>query len=63
MKKFCLIPQPIHASGLQQLRENGVEPLVGEAACASAPADQVVAAIYYHAARLKLKGIPFFDHP
>ncbi len=24
---------------------------------------QVLAAIYYHAARLKLKGIPFFDHP
>ena len=24
---------------------------------------QVSAAIYYHAARLKLKGIPFFDHP
>ncbi|MDR3431012.1 MAG: hydroxyacid dehydrogenase [Rouxiella aceris] len=46
MNKFCLIPQPIHASGLQQLRENGVEPLVGEAACASASADQVVAAIY-----------------
>ncbi|MCX7110397.1 MAG: DUF1365 domain-containing protein [Proteobacteria bacterium] len=24
---------------------------------------QVLAAIYYHAARIKLKGIPFFDHP
>ena len=24
---------------------------------------QVLAAIYYHAARLKLKGNPFFDHP
>jgi len=24
---------------------------------------QVLAAIYYHAARIKLKGVPFFDHP
>lgn len=46
MNKFCLIPQPIHESGLQKLRDNGIEPLVGEAACASAPVDQVVAAIY-----------------
>ncbi|WP_369790223.1 hydroxyacid dehydrogenase [Rouxiella sp. WC2420] len=46
MNKFCLIPQPIHQSGLQQLRDNGIEPLVGEEACANAPVDQVVAAIY-----------------
>lgn len=46
MNKFCLIPQPIHESGLQKLRDNGIEPLIGEAACASAPVDQVVAAIY-----------------
>lgn len=46
MNKFCLIPQPIHEKGLQQLRDNGIEPLVGEAACDSAPVDQVVAAIY-----------------
>ncbi|KAB7897487.1 hydroxyacid dehydrogenase [Rouxiella sp. S1S-2] len=46
MKKFCLIPQPIHASGLQTLREYGVEPWVGEAACSNAPVENVVAAIY-----------------
>ncbi len=46
MNKFCLIPQPIHENGLQQLRDNGIEPLVGEAACQSAPVDKVVAAIY-----------------
>lgn len=46
MTKFCLIPQPIHASGLQKLRENGIEPIVGEAHCENAPAEHVVAAIY-----------------
>lgn len=49
MKKYCLIPQPIHAVGLQQLIENGVEPVVGEAACLQAPAEHVVAAIYRNA--------------
>ncbi|WAT01731.1 hydroxyacid dehydrogenase [Rouxiella chamberiensis] len=46
MNKTCLIPQPIHLSGLQQLRENGIEPLVGEAVCEDARAENVVAAIY-----------------
>ncbi|WP_413735981.1 hydroxyacid dehydrogenase [Sodalis sp. RH21] len=46
MEKYCLIPQPIHSGGLDKLRENGVEPLVGEAACNNAPADRVVAAIW-----------------
>ncbi|MCC3721427.1 hydroxyacid dehydrogenase [Rouxiella badensis] len=45
-RRFCLIPQPIHESGVRQLRENGIEPLVGEAACESAPIEDVVAAIY-----------------
>lgn len=46
MNKICLIPQPIHALGLQQLRDNGIEPVIGEAACEAAPVDNVVAAIY-----------------
>ncbi|KQN42917.1 hydroxyacid dehydrogenase [Rouxiella silvae] len=46
MNKLCLIPQPIHVSGLQTLREYGVEPWVGEEACNSAVAENVVAAIY-----------------
>ena len=46
MNKICLIPQPIHTLGLQQLRDNGLEPVVGEAACEAVPTENVVAAIY-----------------
>ncbi len=45
-RKYCLIPQPIHPSGVQKLREQGLEPLIGETACADIPAEQVVAAIF-----------------
>ncbi|MHC8286978.1 hydroxyacid dehydrogenase [Pseudomonas sp. XS1P51] len=42
----CLMPQPIHASGLAILRAAGLNPLVGEEACHLADPDKVVAGIF-----------------
>ncbi|WP_297845498.1 NAD(P)-dependent oxidoreductase [Pseudomonas sp.] len=42
----CLMPQPIHASGIEILRGAGLEPLIGEEACRLADPDRVVAGIF-----------------
>jgi D-3-phosphoglycerate dehydrogenase len=42
----CLMPQPIHAGGIEILRAAGLEPLIGEDACLAADPDRVVAAIF-----------------
>ncbi len=44
--KQCLMPQPIHPSGIEILRIAGLEPLIGEQACAHADPEQVVAGIF-----------------
>jgi D-3-phosphoglycerate dehydrogenase len=42
----CLMPQPIHASGIEILRTAGLEPLIGEEACQLADPQRVVAGIF-----------------
>lgn len=44
--KQCLIPQPIHASGLALLEQAGIEPVIGEAALELADPQRVVAGIF-----------------
>lgn len=44
--KQCLMPQPIHASGIEILRAAGLEPLMGEQAFELADPDRVVAGIF-----------------
>lgn len=44
--KQCLIPQPIHASGLALLAQAGIEPIIGEAALELADPARVVAGIF-----------------
>ncbi|OCR26082.1 2-hydroxyacid dehydrogenase [Pseudomonas syringae] len=41
----CLMPQPIHACGIETLRAAGLEPLIGEQACLRADPQRVVAGI------------------
>jgi D-3-phosphoglycerate dehydrogenase len=43
---LCLMPQPIHASGVAILQNAGLQPLIGEEACALANPEQVVAGIF-----------------
>ncbi|WP_218580211.1 MULTISPECIES: 2-hydroxyacid dehydrogenase [unclassified Pseudomonas] len=42
----CLMPQPIHASGIEVLHAAGLEVLIGEQACQRAEPDKVVAGIF-----------------
>lgn len=42
----CLMPQPIHPSGIAILRDAGLEPLIGEDACRLADPEKVVAGIF-----------------
>jgi D-3-phosphoglycerate dehydrogenase len=44
--KQCLMPQPIHASGLALLEQAGIEPIIGEAAFELADPQRVVAGIF-----------------
>jgi len=42
----CLLPQPIHPNGAARLLAAGLEPLIGEHACAMADPERVVAGIF-----------------
>lgn len=44
--KQCLMPQPIHASGIALLEQAGIEPVIGETAFEMADPQRVVAGIF-----------------
>lgn len=46
MIKQCLMPQPIHPSGITRLQAAGLEPVIGEDAFARADPERVVAGIF-----------------